>query len=84
MSSKVTEKPCGELQTVNYLIASYLDLKDVVDAVEKMIASCSAGQQGTELRKLCQVSVVPLDANSGSHILRLMIPRGILGKTPVK
>ena len=84
MSSKVTEKPCGELQTVNYLIASYLDLKDVVDAVEKMIETSSVSRYRTELRRMCQVSVVPLDGTSGSHILRLRIPENILGRTSVK
>jgi hypothetical protein len=84
MSGKAPENPYGELQTVNYLIASYLDLKDVVEAVEKMIETSSVSRYRTELRRMCQVSVVPLDGTSGSHILRLRIPENILGRTPIK
>jgi hypothetical protein len=69
----------GKPVPVNYLVASYLDLKDVVEAVDAMITSDPNVKYPTPIRKRCQISVTPLQQMSG-FIMRFMIPEKLLGR----
>ena len=52
-------------KSVNYLVTSYDDLKDVVTAVERMIADCEEITDNPTLRKEMRLDVIPLKDNAG-------------------
>ena len=52
-------------KSVNYLVTSYDDLKDVVTAVERMIADNEEFKDNPTLRKEMRLDVMPLKDNAG-------------------
>jgi len=62
----------GKTQTeekhVNYLVTSYEDLRDVVTAVEQMIANNEEVRDEPTLRKSMLLDVIPLKDKAGSII----------------
>jgi len=52
-------------KSVNYLVTSYDDLKDVVTAVERMIADNEEIKDNPTLRKEMRLDVMPLKDNAG-------------------
>ena len=52
-------------KSVNYLVTSYDDLKDVVTAVERMIADNEEIKDDPTLRKEMRLDVMPLKDNAG-------------------
>jgi len=69
----------GNPVPVNYLVASYLDLKDVIETVDAMITSDPTVKYPTPIRKKCQISVTPLQQVSG-FIMLFIIPEKLLGR----
>jgi hypothetical protein len=77
MVGKSDAKEWGTVKPVNYLVTNYIDLKEVIDAVENMIAGSPCKESSSTIRELCRVSVKPLQASKG-HILQILIPEKIL------
>ena len=62
-----TEENC-----INYLVTSYEDLRDVVTAIEQMIANNEGIEDNPSLRKDMCLEVFPLKGNAGS-ILKIRL-----------
>jgi hypothetical protein len=63
--------------SVNYLINSYDDLKDVIMTVEKLIAETHSVRNKTILRESCAMSIMPLKDKSG-FVLRIKLHESII------
>ena len=61
---------------VNYLVNSYSDIKDVVLTIEKLISQ-TADTNKAELRKSCEVSIIPLQGRSG-YVFRVKLHQSML------
>ncbi|MCP4685048.1 MAG: hypothetical protein GY867_06310 [bacterium] len=62
----------------SYLVASYLDLKDVIFTIEKMIMEHSEIRNKTLLRKGCELSIKPLGDREG-FIVQVKLPPEMSG-----
>ena len=60
---KETEEKC-----VNYLVTSYEDLRDVVTAIEQMIANNDEIKDKPTLRKGMRLTIIPLKGKDSSII----------------
>lgn len=72
----------GKLTAANYLVNTYIDLKEVVETIEGMIEAGTNARDQAIVRKLCKISVIPLNTEENGHILRILIPEQVFGKKP--
>lgn len=63
-------------RTLSYLVNDYIDLKDVVMAVEKMIADTSTERNKTLLREECRMSLISLP-DQQAFVLRITLPYAV-------
>ena len=63
---------------VNYLVTTYSDLKDVVYTVEKLISQTPVTDK-SELRKACDLAIIPLQNRSG-YVIRLRLHEAMMKK----
>ncbi len=66
----------GTAHTANYLVNNYLDLRDVVFTVDKMIQESSGERDKAMLRRGCQLSIVPLK-DRDAYIVRIRLHKAI-------
>ena len=74
----IAQDSYDELTTINYLVNSYMDLLDVVETVEGMIAENVPIRQRSEVKRRCRVAVMPLKSHLSSHIMRFVVPSVVL------
>ncbi len=70
MAEKTTKTVSGH--TANYLVSNYLDLRDVIYTVDRMIMESSGERDKAMLRRGCLLSVLPLK-DRDAYIVRIKL-----------
>ncbi len=79
METAVAERKTPRGRTVNYLVSTYSDLRDVVFAVEKMILEGSDIRNKPMLREGCRMTIHPLEDRT-SYVVRVQLHPSVLPK----
>ncbi len=73
MGTATVEKGADSRKVASYLVTSYLDMKDVIFTIEKMIMEHSEVRNKTLLRKGCELSIRALSDREG-FVVQVKLP----------
>ncbi len=68
----------GNLKKINYFVINFLDFQDALNTTSQMIDKGTDPKDAREVKKICEVTTLPLKGRSAGFILTINLPEKIV------
>ena len=68
----------GNMKKINYFVINFLDFQDALNTTSQMIDKGTDQKDNREVKKMCEVTTVPLKGRSAGFILSIFLPEKIV------